>query len=107
MSAIVAANKAVVAPTKDGTSPADSLNLIPDSIKPKEAADAAFWRLGVRVLTDAGTTEQSARAFLGKHYKTDRGKLAEVVAYLATNPKLEPKSYIEKAMQPEVRKLAI
>lgn len=72
-----------------------------------EDADASprelIFGIGVSLLTKTGTKEQGARAFLGKHAKTDENKLAEVIGFLAANPKLEPKAYIEKAMRPKRR----
>jgi len=76
------------------------------------AADAApdsksmIWKLGVGLLMAAGSSEAHARSFLGKHAKTDESKLAEVIGHLAANPKIEPKGYIAKAMEPEKQELA-
>lgn len=61
--------------------------------------------LGVSILTQAGESEKAARTFLAKFAKQDEGKLAEVIGYLATNPKIEPKSYIAAAFKPEERGL--
>lgn len=66
-----------------------------------------IWSLGVGVLVQSGASESSARSFLGKHAKHDESRLAEVIGYLAANPKIEPRAYIERAMQPQPRKVAI
>lgn len=66
----------------------------------------AIWNLGVSVLCRAGDSEKQARAFLGKFAK-DEGKLAKVISYLAANPKVQPKAYIAKAMQPDKPRLAL
>ena len=74
------------------------------------AADAALidprkqlFDLGVRILTGHGNSESSSRSFLASQAKNGYGgeaKLAEVLAYLATHPKIEPKGYIVAAMKP-------
>jgi hypothetical protein len=53
----------------------------------------------VAVLKAHGTkSEEAARAFLGQFVKGNESKLAEVIAYLAAHPKVEPKAYIVAAM---------
>lgn len=70
--------------------------------KPADAGspqDKTIWSVGLSLLTAAGSSEQSARTFLGKHYKTHREKLAEVIARLSLHPSPDPKAYIEKALR--------
>ena len=69
--------------------------------------DKALWQLGLRILTDAGTATERARGILGKHYKADRTKLAQVLADMAVNKPIEPVSYLQKAMQPPERKAVV
>lgn len=76
----------------------------------KEAADAAdttIWDLGIKFLKSKGVVEKQARTILGSHYKADKQKLASVVAQMLTIKPIEPIAYLQKAMQPEVRKVAI
>jgi hypothetical protein len=63
--------------------------------------------LGVKILTHHGNSEPSARSFLGKHARGNETKLAETIAYLAANPKIEPKAYIAKALQPKERRVVV
>lgn len=63
--------------------------------------------VGLKLLTEAGNAEQSARSFLGKHIKANPEKLTEVISYLQAHPKIEPKAYIEQAMKPKPRKVAL
>lgn len=71
-----------------------------------EDPKATIWKLGVRLLVAAGDDERQARSFLGRNACVDESKLAEVIGYLSAHPKIEPKAYIAKAMQPEKRELA-
>lgn len=92
---------------KEGEPPAS-----PDasaSVSPSASANPKkqIFDLGVSLLTQHGDSEKSARAFLGKYAKQDETKLAEILAYLATHPKVEPKSYIAAAFKPKVRELAL
>jgi uncharacterized protein YdaU (DUF1376 family) len=76
----------------------------------KEAADAAdttIWDLGIKFLKTKGVPEKQARTILGSHYKADKEKLASVVAQMLTIKPIEPIAYLQKAMQPEVRRVAI
>ena len=68
---------------------------------------AMIFSLGVRLLVGAGSSDTSARSFLGKHAKGDEAKLAEVIGYLAANPKIEPKAYIAAAMAPKKPELVL
>jgi len=68
---------------------------------------AMIFSVGLGLLMQAGTPEQSARSFLGKHARGNETKLSEVIGYLAANPKIEPKAYIEAAMAPEKARLAL
>ena len=79
------------------------------SVSPSASADPKkqIFTIGVQILTQAGDTEKSARVFLGKYAKQDETKLAEVLAYLATHPKIEPRGYIAAALKPKVRELAL
>ena len=70
---------------------------------PPDPLSETIWKTGVSLLVKTGSSESSARSFLGKHAKTNRSKLAEVIAFLAVNPAVEPKAYIEKGMQPQQR----
>jgi len=63
----------------------------------------AIWRVGVDLLTSRGSTEASARAFLGRHAKQGEKKLAETIGFLAINPMADPRSYIAAAMKPKQR----
>lgn len=74
-----------------------------DSADPKKA----LFDLGVSILTKTGDTEKASRAFLAKFAKQNEAKLGEVLAHLATNSKIEPKSYIAGAFKPKVRELAL
>ena len=104
----------------------ESFNPVPESANPvprtgepikklqrtlKEDADASpreiIFSVGLSILTRAGTKESSARTFLGKYAKQDETKLAEVIGYLAANPKVEPKSYIAAAFKPQQRRAVI
>jgi len=79
-------------------------------INTKEAADAAdttIWDLGIKFLKTKGVPEKQARTILGSHYKADKEKLASVVAQMLTIKPIEPIAYLQKAMQPEVRRVAI
>lgn len=86
------------------TSASKNKPAVPSSpLNPKEI----IFDLGVSILTKTGTNESGARSFLAKFAKQDEGKLAEVVGYLAANPKVEPKAYIAAAFKPEARGLVI
>lgn len=63
-----------------------------------DSHDSTIWSVGLRLLTKAGTPEATARTFLGKHYKSHKEKLAEVIARLSLHPSPDPKAYIEKAL---------
>lgn len=65
-----------------------------------------IWNIGVGLLKKFGTSEAQSRSFLGKFAGVDESKLAEVIGYLAANPKIEPKAYIVAAMAPEKPELA-
>lgn len=73
---------------------------------PPKPADV-IWTLGVRLLTEKGASEDAARAFLGKHAKGAESQLAEVIGHLATHPKVDPKAYISKAMQPKTPQVVL
>jgi uncharacterized protein YdaU (DUF1376 family) len=70
---------------------------------PKEV----IFTLGVSILTGQGDKESQARSFLGKFAGKDEAKLAEVIGYLAANPKVQAKGYIAGAFKPEARELVI
>lgn len=82
-----------------------------DSVTNVTDADASpreiIFGIGLRILTSHGTPESSARSFLGKYAKRDESKLAETIAHLAANPKIEPRSYIAAAMQPKERRVVV
>ncbi len=59
----------------------------------------SMFDMGVSILSKHGTAEAQARSFLAKYAKADEVKLMEVLAHLAVNPKVEPKSYIVAAMR--------
>jgi hypothetical protein len=87
-------------------------SLIPDSlIQKKKEGDKSpvdlIWTIGLRILTDAGASEKNARTFLGKHVKTNRERLAEVISQMAVNTPVEPIAYIEKALQPRKREVVV
>lgn len=95
--------------TKDETKPETHkqtcLNPVPNTEEkkpPDGGADdpkALMWKTGVAVLMAHGAKNQeAARAFLGQFVKGNEAKLAEVIAYLAAHPKVEPKAYIVAAM---------
>lgn len=65
------------------------------------------WKVGVQVLTASGVSEGQARGFLGQYAKLDESKLAEVIGYLAANPKIEPKAYIAAAFKPKKLEVAL
>lgn len=69
--------------------------------KPADAGDpkALIWSLGVTLLVSHGSSEGSARSFLGQYARGRETKLAEVIGHLAANPKVEPKAYIAAAMK--------
>lgn len=75
----------------------------------KDTADPkkALFDLGVSILTKTGDSEKSARSFLAKYAHQNETKLAEVLGFLATNAKIEPKSYIAAAFKQEARELAL
>jgi len=77
-----------------------------ENAAPQKPADV-IWTVGVSLLKDKGASEDAARAFLGKHAKGAESQLAEVIGYLATNPKIDPKAYIVKAMQPKARTVVL
>ena len=68
---------------------------------------AMIFTLGVKILTGVGESERGARSFLGRFIKNDEAKLAEVIGYLAANPKVEPKAYIAAAMTPKRPELVL
>lgn len=72
----------------------------PDGGSPaKDDPKDLIWKTGVALLTKAGNSAPSARTFLGQFAKNGaETKLAEVIGYLAANPKVEPKAYIVAAM---------
>jgi uncharacterized protein YdaU (DUF1376 family) len=91
--------------TKTVTQQQTSLNPVPNTEEkrpPDGGVDdprALIWKSGVAVLKAHGTkSEEAARAFLGQFVKGNESKLAEVIAYLAAHPKVEPKAYIVAAM---------
>lgn len=62
--------------------------------------DTTIWKLGVSLLTKAGSSESAARTFLGQYAKGGKApKLAEVIARMSLHPVAEPKSYITAAMR--------
>lgn len=67
---------------------------------------ALIFSQGVSLLMRAGTAESSARSFLAKYAKADERKLAGVIGQLMADPKLEPRSYIVKAMEPKQKQVA-
>lgn len=73
---------------------------VPDAVASPEQI---IFGIGLQILTRTGISEKSARFFLGKHIKANKTKLAEVIGYLAANPKIEPRAYIEAAMKPKER----
>ncbi len=75
----------------------------------KDTADPkkALFDLGVSILTKTGDSEKAARSFLAKYAHQNETKLAEVLAFLATNAKIEPRSYIAAAFKPKARVLAL
>lgn len=63
-----------------------------------EDPKSLIWKTGVSLLTSSsGCSEEAARRFLGQFAKREV-KLAEVIGYLAANPKVEPKAYIVAAL---------
>lgn len=72
-----------------------------DSPSSSKDPKATIWKLGVKLLGDFGESEKTARGFLGRFAKLDESKLAEVIGYLAANPKIEPKAYIAAAFTPK------
>ncbi len=68
-----------------------------------------MWRTGVRLLINAGVMEKQARSILGKHAKADKVKLAEVIGgmVMARPPILEPVAYLERAMAPREKMVAM
>lgn len=89
------------APPKPGAGTGEGTRAGEKNKKPADAGDpkTTIWNLGVSLLTTHGSTEGSARSFLGQYAKGREGRLAEVIGYLAANPKLEPKAYIAAAMK--------
>jgi hypothetical protein len=75
----------------------------PPAIDPKKR----LFDLGVSILTSHGGKERGARSFLAKYAQQDQDRLAEVLGYLAINPKVEPQAYIAAAMQPKKRKVVL
>lgn len=91
--------------TKPVTQKQTCLNPVPNTEEkkpPDGGADdpkALMWKTGVAVLMAHGAKNQeAARAFLGQFVKGNEAKLAEVIAYLAAHPKVEPKAYIVAAI---------
>lgn len=66
-----------------------------------------IFTLGVSILTSQGEKESKARSFLGKFAARGEAKLAEVIGYLAANPKVQAKAYIAGAFKPEERGLVL
>ena len=97
------ASRTVTYPSKTKEDASASVSPTAKTANPKKQ----IFDLGVSLLTQHGDSEKSARAFLGKYAKQDETKLAEILAYLATHPKVEPKSYIAAALKPKVRELAL
>lgn len=77
-----------------------------ENAAPQKPADV-IWSVGVGLLKDKGASEDAARAFLGKYAKGAESQLAEVIGYLSTNSKIDPKAYIVKAMQPKARTVVL
>lgn len=68
---------------------------------------SVIWNLGLEILKRHGGSESSSRSFLGRFAKQDEDKLAETIAYLAANPKVEPRAYIAAAMTPRKRQVVV
>lgn len=85
--------------------PVMNRELNPTSSAPpaRHDAKAIIWNLGLQILVGAGESEQGARRFLGKFARGNEQKLAEAIGHLAANPKVDPKAYIARAMQPRRR----
>lgn len=57
------------------------------------------WQEGLKLFIDAGVKEPSARSLLGKHFKKDKGRLADVLGQMIANPPIDPSAYLSRAMQ--------
>ena len=71
------------------------------------SADQKLWRVGLDMLTSAGKSEEQARTILGRHYKQDKAKLARVIGEMAQSKPIDPVAYLQKAMTPEKKKVAL
>lgn len=78
----------------------------PPSSAPSNPKETIF-TLGVSILVGQGEKQSQARSFLGKFAGIDEAKLAEVIGYLAANPKVQAKAYIAGAFKPEERGLVL
>ena len=90
-------------PENTGASPADSLNLIPDSCIPspsEKALDEQIWKTGVSLLGD----KKSDRSLIGK-WVSEHGKekVAAVIAQAVIARPVEPKAYITALLQDRTR----
>lgn len=74
---------------------------------PPLSPEKMMWDMGVKILTESGTPEKEARTFLGKHFRDNKIKLAEVISYIAVARPIDPKAYITKALQPEKPRLVM
>lgn len=89
---------------KEGREEEDSVTNVTDAdASPRDV----IFGIGLKILTQRGNSEASARSFLGKYAKQDEAKLAETIAHLAANPKIEPKAYIAAALQPKQRRVVV
>jgi hypothetical protein len=71
------------------------------------SSDQKLWRVGLDLLKTSGKSEEDARTILGKHYKTDKTKLAQLIGEMAAKPPIDPVAYLQKAMTPQKRKVAL
>lgn len=74
---------------------------------PPSSPREVIFGLGISILTGQGEKESQARSFLGKFAGKDEAKLAEVIGYLAANPKVQAKGYIAGAFKPEERRMVL
>ena len=74
---------------------------------PPLSPEKMMWDMGVKILTESGTPEKEARTFLGKHFRDNKIKLAEVISYIAVARPIDPKAYITKALLPEKPRLVM
>lgn len=75
--------------------------------RPGEDPDRMIWQIGVKLLAESGRDETAARKILGRHFKVDKAKLAQVIADMAISKPIDPVAYLERSMRPPERRAVV